>query len=1008
MTREFLLFTLHKFRDIDVSNQEQRQRLIDIFVNAIYLYDDDRIDFAFNYDVETFQFWAIMLWENGFAAFFPADFFSDYPPVYLYVLFVIGMIRELLSLEFGSPLFGFITFLPSMIADLAIGYLVYKQALKHSDSEGFSLFAAGIWIFNPSVILISSVWGQVESVFTLIMFLSLIYLRDKKLMPAYVLFGLAILTKPQSLFLAPVYLYSAYSYIANHEKKPALKYTALSIGAGLLGMIIVSLPFGLVATIDQLIFGVGLYGRASVNAFNMWTLFGQNWIPVEDAFLGIRISIWGFVIAAAIIVGSMYALHFDAKKHKGTHLYLICAALLVSIFVFSVRMHERYMFPALLFLLLYYAERLEKHILVLYSLLSVTFFVNCIQVLRWAHGTFDIHIGTLDISMGITSLANIIGAFALIGGLVYRLRMSAKDREREDRYQITALKHKPKPKHEPEPVLLAVPAMKLRDKILLGVLIIAYSTLAFINLGDMRAPQTSWAADWHEDAWADFGENRHINELQFLTGASSGVDFTLYASLDNLRWAEIHTATPDHVYPFSWRNVTLDFYARYVLIVPERAGLRLVEVAFRDAMGEILPIRFVSENAVHLFDEQHLVPLRRGFMNSTYFDEIYHARTGYEFVHGLNVFEWTHPPLGKVFKAASIRAFGMTPFTYRLPGTVFGILMIPLMFSFGRRIFKSNEMGLLAAFIFTFDCMLFSQTRMATIDTYVTFFVLLMYYLMYRYISEINKNSLKQSLVLLGLCGAAMGLAIASKWQGIYGALGLPILFFPTLYKLYLRDKLAAKKTFFACFGLFVAVPIVIYMLSYIPYVLAVGGGVRAIWDNQINMFTYHSGLVAEHPFASSWWTWPLVLRPLWQYVTRLPNDMVQTMSSIGSPAVWWTGVAATAVAAYKLIEGWLKETRLPGSKEASFLLIAYAAQFLPWVPVARLTFIYHYFPSVPFVVLLIVWVFRYYVTNKLIIYAYAAVVLALFILFYPVLSGMPVSVEFARSLHWLQGWFFA
>jgi len=48
LTEEFLLFTLHKFRDIDVTNQEQRQRLIDVFVNAIYLYDD-KIVFTLNY-----------------------------------------------------------------------------------------------------------------------------------------------------------------------------------------------------------------------------------------------------------------------------------------------------------------------------------------------------------------------------------------------------------------------------------------------------------------------------------------------------------------------------------------------------------------------------------------------------------------------------------------------------------------------------------------------------------------------------------------------------------------------------------------------------------------------------------------------------------------------------------------------------------------------------------------------------------------------------------------------
>ena len=976
------------------------------------------IDFAFDNDVHTFQFWAIMLWENGFAAFFPADFFSDYPPVYLYVLYVIGMIRSWFGWEILSPMFNFVTFLPSMIFDLAIGYLVYKEVLKRSESEKFSLLAAGLWVFNPAIILISSVWGQVESVFVFMLFLSLIKLKDKKLMPAYVLFGLAILTKPQSLFLAPVYLYSAYDFITRHEKVSAIKYTAISIGAALLGMVVVSLPFGIVETISQLIHGVGLYSHASINAFNMWTLFGQNWVPVDNTFLGIAMSVWGYAIAVTIIAASLCALHVDAIKHKGRHIYLISAALIIAIFVFSVMMHERYMFPALLFLLMYYAERLEKHMLVLYSLFSLTFFINCIQVLRWLHGMFNI--GVLDFSMVVTSTVNIIMAIALIGCLVYRLKMTAKERAREVKYQKLSLKPAAKSKQKSvsklaakripvaEPV--AVPMMLLRDKVILGLIIFVYGTLAFINLGNMRAPQTSWVADRYEEAWIDFGENRHATELQFLTGASSGVPFTLYSSMDNINWLEFHAARPDHVYPFSWRNAPIDIYARYVRIVPERVGLRLVEMAFRDAGGQVLPILAVSENAVYLFDEQHLVPLRRSFMNSTYFDEIYHARTGYEFVHGLRVFEWTHPPLGKVFKAASIRLFGMTPFAYRLPGTVFGILMIPLLFSFGRRLFKSNEMGLLAAFIFTFDFMLFSQTRIATIDTYVTFFVLLMYYLMYRYLSELDKNTLKQGFVLLGLCGAAMGMAIASKWQGIYGALGLPILFLPALYRLYQRDFEAAKKTFFACFGFFVAIPVVIYVLSYIPFMMAMGGGLRAVWDNQVNMLSYHGRdvLGQDHAWASPWWSWPLVLRPLWQYVSRLPDGIVSTMSSIGSPAVWWAGIAATGFAVYRIVMGKLREKNFSGQKEAVFLLVAYAAQFLPWIPVARLTFIYHYFPSLPFVVLLIVWVFRYYLNNRRVMYAYAAVVFAMFVLFYPIISGMPVSLDFVRSLQWLPGWFFA
>ena len=48
LTREQVLFWLHKFRDIDVSDRKQRQRLIDCFVNSVYLYDDKMV-LTFNY-----------------------------------------------------------------------------------------------------------------------------------------------------------------------------------------------------------------------------------------------------------------------------------------------------------------------------------------------------------------------------------------------------------------------------------------------------------------------------------------------------------------------------------------------------------------------------------------------------------------------------------------------------------------------------------------------------------------------------------------------------------------------------------------------------------------------------------------------------------------------------------------------------------------------------------------------------------------------------------------------
>lgn len=48
LSRDDILFWLHRFRKIDMTSPASRQQLIDCFVNAIYLYDD-KIIFTFNY-----------------------------------------------------------------------------------------------------------------------------------------------------------------------------------------------------------------------------------------------------------------------------------------------------------------------------------------------------------------------------------------------------------------------------------------------------------------------------------------------------------------------------------------------------------------------------------------------------------------------------------------------------------------------------------------------------------------------------------------------------------------------------------------------------------------------------------------------------------------------------------------------------------------------------------------------------------------------------------------------
>ena len=87
------------------------------------------------------------------------------------------------------------------------------------------------------------------------------------------------------------------------------------------------------------------------------------------------------------------------------------------------------------------------------------------------------------------------------------------------------------------------------------------------------------------------------------------------------------------------------------------------------------------------------------------------------------------------------------------------------------------------------------------------------------------------------------------------------------------------------CLAVFVLLPAVIYYLSYFPYGTAIGlkapemffNGeyARIVLDNQQFMFTYHSDLVAEHPYSSRWYQWMLNIRPILYYLQYFEDGSV-------------------------------------------------------------------------------------------------------------------------------------
>ncbi|MFR4008835.1 MAG: phospholipid carrier-dependent glycosyltransferase [Christensenellales bacterium] len=173
-----------------------------------------------------------------------------------------------------------------------------------------------------------------------------------------------------------------------------------------------------------------------------------------------------------------------------------------------------------------------------------------------------------------------------------------------------------------------------------------------------------------------------------------------------------------------------------------------------------------------LTDEQSLINTSHLYGRNV-FDEIYHARTAYEHLHGMPPYENTHPPLGKVFIMLGVWLFGMNPFGWRIVGTLFGIGMLPLMYALAKRVTKSEKWAALATFLFAADGMHFVQTRIATIDVYGVFFIMAMCLCMMKYWQmNFYVDGLKKTFRPLGACGVLFGFAIARVDQVCRGRAG--------------------------------------------------------------------------------------------------------------------------------------------------------------------------------------------------------------------------------------------
>ncbi|MGQ9623558.1 MAG: hypothetical protein ACUVTO_09075 [Candidatus Caldatribacteriaceae bacterium] len=350
--------------------------------------------YGFPLDMACFAGWARQARDVGLSRMYFSDVYVDYPPGYLYVLALLEYLKSFLGIADGSPLFLLLK-LPAILADLALAFLFFFVG-KERLGEGRALAVAAFFALNPAIILDSALWGQVDSIFVFPLFVGVLLLIEGKPELSSLFFALSILVKPQALVFTPLWLFTFFE-----RKSLTIFLRSLLVGIGTL--LVLSLPFSLPAVFRIYRGALGTYKYATLNAFNFFALLGGNWVPDAQKVLFLSFREWGYVAVVGIVIFSAFLFFQGDRKKRFPAVALFLA---FSVFLFVHRMHERYLFPALVFALLLYVFHPRREILGIFLGLSGTFFVNVGLILLYSFfGKY--HFPRFDWRLIATSAANL-------------------------------------------------------------------------------------------------------------------------------------------------------------------------------------------------------------------------------------------------------------------------------------------------------------------------------------------------------------------------------------------------------------------------------------------------------------------------------------------------------------------------------------------------------------------------------------------------------------------------
>lgn len=294
-----------------------------------------------------------------------ANYPGDYNAPYMVIMALLTYLKvdPLISIKLVSIFFDF-------LLAFIIGKFVYD--IRDDKNKSLSaILAFGITLFLPTVLLNGAFWGQCDVIYTTFLVLAFYFLYKENMLLSFISLGISFAFKLQFIFVLPVYIilyfrkksFSILYFLIIPLVDIILCLPAIIAGKPLLECLLVYF--------NQL----SSYSKLNLNFPNLYSLI------TGDVYYLSKLGIFFLIVIFAFL------LFYIIKKKiifntENTLLLTILSILLCTFFL--PHMHERYLFAADIFSLLYSLIYNRNYL--------VTILISFISVVSYAMFLFSSHL----------------------------------------------------------------------------------------------------------------------------------------------------------------------------------------------------------------------------------------------------------------------------------------------------------------------------------------------------------------------------------------------------------------------------------------------------------------------------------------------------------------------------------------------------------------------------------------------------------------------------------------